>query len=63
LIPWSFYSLADGRPFFMAGLWLDAPDPATGEIAGSYTMVIGEANAARAPPSAHDLPPKPERVR
>jgi putative SOS response-associated peptidase YedK len=38
--------MKDGRPFFVAGLWSDAPDPSTGEIANSYTMVIGEANAA-----------------
>ena len=44
--PWSYYSMRDGRPFFIAGLWSNAPDPATGEIADSYTMVIGEANAA-----------------
>ena len=43
--PWSYYSMRDGRPFFVAGLWSDAPDPSTGEIADSYTMVIGEANA------------------
>ena len=43
--PWSYYSMQDGRPFFVAGLWSDAPDPTTGEIADSYTMVIGEANA------------------
>jgi putative SOS response-associated peptidase YedK len=28
------------------GLWSDAPDPVTGEIADSEAMVIGEANAA-----------------
>ena len=38
--------MRDERPFFVAGLWSDAPDPATGEIADSYTMVIGDANAA-----------------
>ena len=43
--PWSYYSMKDGRPFFVAGLWSDAPDPSTGEIADSYTMIIGEANA------------------
>ena len=43
--PWPYYSMQDGRPFFVAGLWSDAPDPTTGEIADSYTMVIGEANA------------------
>ena len=43
--PWSYYSMKDGRPFFVAGLWSEAPDPSTGEIADSYTMVIGEANA------------------
>ena len=36
----------DDRPFFVAGLWSDAPDPSTGEITDSYTMVIGDANAA-----------------
>jgi putative SOS response-associated peptidase YedK len=43
--PWSDYSMRDERSFFVAGLWSDAPDPSTGEIADSYTMVIGEANA------------------
>ena len=43
--PWSYYSMKDGRPFFVAGLWSDAVDPRTGEIADSYTMIIGEANA------------------
>jgi putative SOS response-associated peptidase YedK len=38
--------MPDGRPFFIAGLWSEAPDPAKGEIADSYTMVIGQANAA-----------------
>ena len=39
------YSMKGGRPFFVAGLWSDAPDHATGEIADSYTMVIDPANA------------------
>jgi putative SOS response-associated peptidase YedK len=43
--PWSYYSMRDERPYFVASLWSDAPDPSTGEIADSYTMVIGEANA------------------
>ena len=30
----------------MAGLWSDAPDPATGEVADSYTVIITDANAA-----------------
>ena len=38
--------MGDDRPFFVAGLWSDAPGPSTGEIADSYTMIIGEANAA-----------------
>ena len=38
--------MKDGRPFFMAGLWSDAPDPATGEVADSYTVIITDANAA-----------------
>jgi putative SOS response-associated peptidase YedK len=37
--------MKDGRPFFIAGLWSNAPDPGTGEVGDSYTMVIGEANA------------------
>jgi putative SOS response-associated peptidase YedK len=31
--PWSYYSTKDGRPFFMAGLWAEAHDPTTGEVA------------------------------
>jgi SOS response associated peptidase (SRAP) len=38
--------MRDGRPFVVAGLWSDAPDPATGEAGDSYALVIGEANAA-----------------
>jgi putative SOS response-associated peptidase YedK len=30
----------------MAGLWSEAADPVTGEVADTYTVVIGEANAA-----------------
>src|SRR4051812_25990153 len=52
--PWSYYSLSDGRPFFIAGLWSDAPDPAMGEIKDGYTMVIGEPNAAM---GVHDRMP------
>jgi putative SOS response-associated peptidase YedK len=37
--------MKDGRPFFMAGLWSDAPDMTTGEITDSYTVIITEANA------------------
>jgi putative SOS response-associated peptidase YedK len=37
--------MKDEQPFLIAGLWSNAPDPKTGEIADSYTMVIGEANA------------------
>ena len=44
--PWFYYSMKGERPFRIAGLGSDAPDPATGEIADSYTMVIGDANAA-----------------
>ena len=45
MAPWSYYSMKDGRPFFMAGLWADAPDPATGEVADTYTVIITDANA------------------
>ena len=44
--PWSYYAMTDGRPFLMAGLWADAVDPATGEVADTYTLIITEANAA-----------------
>ena len=43
--PWSYYSMKDGRPFFMAGLWAEAADPATGEVADTYTLIITDANA------------------
>ena len=29
----------------MAGLWAEASDPATGEVAGTYTAIITDANA------------------
>ena len=38
--------MKNGQPFFMAGLWSDAPDPATGEVADTYTVIITDANAA-----------------
>jgi putative SOS response-associated peptidase YedK len=44
--PWSSCSMKDGLPLFLVGLWAGAHDPATGEVADSYTMVIGDANAA-----------------
>jgi putative SOS response-associated peptidase YedK len=44
--PWSYYSLKDDRPFFMAGLWSEVRDPATGEAADTYTVIITDANAA-----------------
>ena len=43
--PWSYYSMTDGRPFFMAGLWAEAADHATGEVADTYTLIITDANA------------------
>ena len=45
VLPWSYYSMTDGRPFFMAGLWAEASDPATGEVADTYTLIITDANA------------------
>ena len=43
--PWSYYSIIARRPFFMAGLWAEASDPATGEVADTYTLIITDANA------------------
>lgn len=43
--PWSYYSMQDGRPSLMAGLWSDAPNTATGEIVDSFTIIITDANA------------------
>src|SRR3954454_10777434 len=43
--PWSYYSLIEGRPFFLAGLWSEVLAPATGEVGDTYTMVITDANA------------------
>ena len=37
--------MTDGRPFLMAGLWAEASDPATGEVADTYTLIITDANA------------------
>jgi putative SOS response-associated peptidase YedK len=37
--------MTDGRPFFMAGLWAEASDPTTGEVAETYTLIITDANA------------------
>lgn len=45
-VPWRYYSMRDGMPFFMAGLWSNAHDPQTGEVADGYTVVIDEANEA-----------------
>jgi putative SOS response-associated peptidase YedK len=36
--------MKDGRPLFMAGLWSNAPAPATGEVADTYTLIITDAN-------------------
>ncbi|WGF90963.1 SOS response-associated peptidase [Marinivivus vitaminiproducens] len=44
--PWSYYALTSEEPFFIAGLWSDALDPKSGEHIDSYTVLIGEANAA-----------------
>ena len=44
---WSYDSMKDGRPLFMAGLWAEASDPATGEVADTYTLIITDANADR----------------
>jgi putative SOS response-associated peptidase YedK len=37
--------MQDNRPFFVAGLWSDAADPATGEVGDTYTLLITNANA------------------
>ena len=44
--PWSYYSMKDERPFFLAGLWSEVHDAATGEVADTYTVIITDANAA-----------------
>ena len=30
----------------MAGLWAEASDPVTGEVANTYTLIITDANAS-----------------
>ena len=45
MAPWTYYSMTDGRPFFTAGLWAEAHDSATGEVADTYTPIITDANA------------------
>lgn len=52
--PWSHYSMKDGQPFWMAGLWSEAPDPATGEILDTFTVIITNACATI---RAHDRMP------
>ncbi|SNB61647.1 Putative SOS response-associated peptidase YedK [Arboricoccus pini] len=43
--PWSYYTMKDREPFWMAGLWSEEPpDPETGEVRDSYTLIIGDAN-------------------
>ena len=37
--------MRDNRPFLVAGLWSDAPDPATGEVGDTHTLLITDANA------------------
>src|SRR3954452_14574969 len=37
--------MRDNRPFFVAGLWSDAPDPAAGEVGDTHTLLITDANA------------------
>ena len=44
--PWSYCRLKEVQPFFMAGLWSDAADPETGEVADCYTVIITDANMA-----------------
>jgi putative SOS response-associated peptidase YedK len=43
--PLSYYSMKDGRPFLMAGLWAEAYDDETGEVEDTYTLIITDANA------------------
>ena len=38
--------MQDERLFLMAGLWAEAHDPATDEVADTYTVIITDANAA-----------------
>ena len=68
MAPWSYYSMTDGRPFFMAGLWAEAADPATGEVADTYTLIITDANAVmrvhdRMPVSWRRTQPAVDRAR
>lgn len=44
-VPWSFYERTDSGTWWMAGLWTEGPDPKTGEVLPSYTIITTEANA------------------
>ncbi len=44
--PWYYYTMRDGEPFLLAGLYSDTADPQTGEVTTSYTIITTEANAA-----------------
>ena len=43
-VPWRYYSMTDGEPFFFAGLWTVATDPETGEVFDAYAIVTTSAN-------------------
>ena len=43
-VPWSFYQLESGKPFFFAGLFNETKDPDTGEMVTSYTIITTDAN-------------------
>jgi len=43
-VPWSYYQLKDGSPFFFAGLFNETLDPESGEMMTSYTIITTDAN-------------------
>ena len=55
--PWSYYSMRDAQPFFMAGLWAEAHDPETGEVANTYTLIITDVPGGHARPRPHASDP------
>ena len=45
MAPWTYCSLTDGRPFFMAGLWSEGRRRRPARSADTYTLIITDANA------------------
>ena len=60
--PWSYYSMTDGRPFLMAGLWAEATDPGEGSVIADPVGIPADVVGVQVfgfqtatPPSPHNM--------